>query len=311
MLSQFAPSISKNPSSPRQSIDFQQQPQWQQPQQEFHKRRQSRELGTESRRTLDHDKQMAGMSMMSFTTNRQDDGRLQLEQEREFQNMRKFKTWTRSKVLLFLANSILLFYSVACTVVMVMSWKGATWSKPYLDSGIMMIANRNALYMMMVTPPFGIVIALLGYIGIMRQSRKVLSIYAILLWPLFAMFTSIGYICFRRNHVSLYQKLKFSWINEYTRDDRLIIQNALSCCGYRSLGDYPSYDIRCFPRAPLPSCESVFLQYQQDFLSSTSSAAFIILPLQLLVMIVALLCSNHIDNLYRSANPVIPKLYTQ
>ncbi|KAI8599970.1 hypothetical protein EDD21DRAFT_354975 [Dissophora ornata] len=164
---------------------------------------------------------------------------------------------------------------------------------------------------MMVTAPFGVIVALTGYIGILSQSRKVLAIYSILLWPLFALITTVGYICFRRNHVSLYQKLKSSWINEYSRDDRLVIQNALSCCGYRSSGDYPSYDLHCFPRAPLPSCENLFLQYQQDLLSNTSSAAFFILPVQLLVMIVALLCSNHIDNLYRTAYPITPKLYTQ
>ncbi|KAF9143722.1 hypothetical protein BGX30_014971, partial [Mortierella sp. GBA39] len=107
-----------------------------------------------------------------------------------------------------------------------MSWRGDQWTKPYLDSGIMMIANHNVLLLMMVTAPFGVFIALLGFIGIFTQSRKILSWYTILLWPLFAMVTSIGYICFRRSHVSLYMKLKFSWINEYTRDDRLVIQNA-------------------------------------------------------------------------------------
>ncbi|KAG0308174.1 hypothetical protein BGZ98_008764 [Dissophora globulifera] len=192
---------------------------------------------------------------------------------------------------------------------MVMSWKGVSWTKSHLDSGIMMIANRNLLYLMMAAAPFGIFVAIIGYVGILSQSRKVLAIYSVLLWPLFGLITSIGYIGFRRNHVTLYQKLKFSWINEYTRDDRLIIQNALSCCGYRSLGDYPSYDLHCFPRAPLPSCESVFLQFQQDLLSNTSSVAFIVLPVQLLVMIAALLCSNHIDRLYRTAHPITPKIY--
>ena len=80
---------------------------------------------------------------------------------------------------------------------------------------------------MMVTAPCGVAVALLGYCGILKQSRKVLSIYAVLLWPLFGLLTSIGYICYRRRNVSLYQKLKFSWINEYTRDDRLVIQNAV------------------------------------------------------------------------------------
>ncbi|KAG0064638.1 hypothetical protein BGZ90_002109 [Linnemannia elongata] len=246
-----------------------------------------------------------------FNMNRQEDGRLQLEQARAYYKSRKCITWTRSKLLLLLANIILLGYAVTCTVIMTMSWRGDPWTKPYLDSGIMMIANHNVLLLMMVTAPFGVFIALLGFIGIFTQSRKILSWYTILLWPLFAMITSIGYICFRRSHISLYQKLKFSWVNEYTRDDRLVIQNAFNCCGYRSLSDYPSYDLHCFPRAPLPSCESKFLQYQQDLLSNTSSAAFTLLPIQLLVMLVALLCSNHIDSLYRTAYPITPKLYTQ
>ncbi|KAF9933834.1 hypothetical protein FBU30_004230 [Linnemannia zychae] len=213
-----------------------------------------------------------------FTMNRQDDGRIQLEQAREYYKSRKCLTWTRSKLLLMFSNTILLGYAVI---------------------------------LMMAIAPFGIFVALLGYIGIFTQSRKVLTFYTILLWPLFAMITSVGYITFRRSHVSLYQKLKFSWINEYSRDDRLVIQNALNCCGYRSTNDYPSYDLHCFPRAPLPSCESKFLQYQQELLTNTSSAAFSLLPIQLMIMIVALLCSNHIDNLYRSAYPKTPKLYTQ
>ncbi|GJJ72951.1 hypothetical protein EMPS_05309 [Entomortierella parvispora] len=254
----------------------------------------------------------AGNSVLTLAAqNRQDEGRLQLDKDRAYMKKHKLRTWTKSKFLLLLANTLLLAYSVASTVVMVMSWKGVPWTKPYLDSGIMYIANHKLLYLMMVTAPFGIFVAVVGYLGILCQSRRVLTIYAILLWPLFALITSIGYICYRRLHVQLYQKLKFSWINEYSRDDRLVIQNALSCCGYRSLGDYPSYDLHCFPRAPLPSCESLFLQYQQDLLTNTSSAAFIMVPVQLLIMMVALLCSNHIDHLYRTAHPITPKLYTQ
>lgn len=81
---------------------------------------------------------------------------------------------------------------------------------------------------MMAVAPFGIFVALVGFVGILSQNRKVLSIYTILLWPLFGLITAVGYICYRRLHVSLYQKLKFSWINEYSRDDRLVIQNAVS-----------------------------------------------------------------------------------
>ncbi|KAG0292815.1 hypothetical protein BGZ96_003665, partial [Linnemannia gamsii] len=175
---------------------------------------------------LGHSQPMNQGGGVGFSNSRQDDGRLQLEQTRAYYKSRKCITWTRSKLLLLLANTILLGYSVLSTLVMTMSWRGDPRIKPYLDSGIMMIANHKVLYLMMVTAPLGILVALLGFIGIFAQSRKVLSWYTILLWPLFAMITSIGYICFRRSHVSLYQKLKFSWINEYTRDDRLVIQNA-------------------------------------------------------------------------------------
>ncbi|KAF9328285.1 hypothetical protein BG006_008514 [Podila minutissima] len=258
-----------------------------------------------------YSKEMRRNSVMSYSLNRQDDGRLQLEQERQYHRKRILWTWTRSKVVLLLANTLLLGYSIAWTLVMTMSWKGAAWTKPFLDSGIMMIANRKLLLLMMAAAPFGIFVALIGFVGLLSQNRKVLSIYTILLWPLFGLITAVGYICYRRLHVSLYQKLKFSWINEYSRDDRLVIQNALSCCGFRSLGDYPSYDLHCFPRAPLPACENRFIQYQQDLLSTASSAAFILVPVQLVVMVTALLCSNHVDHLYRSAYPITPKLYTQ
>ncbi|KAG0260395.1 hypothetical protein BG011_001924 [Mortierella polycephala] len=58
-------------------------------------------------------------------------------------------------------------------------------------------------------------------------SRKVLGIYNVLLWPLFSLYITIGYIGFRRVNVDLYQDLKTSWISEYTRDDRIVIQNAI------------------------------------------------------------------------------------
>lgn len=250
-------------------------------------------------------------STMSTAMNRQDEGRLKLEQEREYLMARRWKTWTKSKVLLLLMNTILMGLSITYTAFMAMSWRGEEWTKQYLDSGIMMVADRKLLYLMTVTPPFGIFVAIVGYIGIFTQSRKVLSAYTVLLWPLFSLMTTIGYISFRRNHVSLYQKLKYSWVYEYSRNDRLVIQNTFSCCGFRSVIDYPSYDLHCFPRAPRPPCERHFLHYQQEFLLNTSTVAFLLIPIQLTIMIVALLCSNHIDNLFRSANPITPKIFTQ
>lgn len=46
-----------------------------------------------------------------FNMTRQDDGRLQLEQARAYYKSRKCITWTRSKLLLLLANFIVCFIS--------------------------------------------------------------------------------------------------------------------------------------------------------------------------------------------------------
>jgi hypothetical protein len=117
---------------------------------------------------------------------------------------------------------------------------------------------------MTATPLLGIVISIIGYIGIFAQSRKILTVYTVLLWPLFALLTTIGYMSFRRNQINLYQKLKVSWINEYSRDDRLVIQNAVSSRSFPVISLEVSFVIPCvrvnshvhFFMVDLPSCRA-------------------------------------------------------
>jgi len=53
----------------------------------------------------------------------------------------------------------------------------------------------------------------------------------------------------------------------------------------------------------LPGCQFKYREYEREVLSTSWTASFSILPLQLFVMIVALLCSNHVDSMLRSARP--------
>jgi len=53
-----------------------------------------------------HGSRIDRSSSASTIMNRQDDGRLRLEQEREYHKTRKWRTWTKSKALLLLANTI-------------------------------------------------------------------------------------------------------------------------------------------------------------------------------------------------------------
>ncbi|KAF9158171.1 hypothetical protein DFQ26_007924 [Actinomortierella ambigua] len=161
-----------------------------------------------------------------YILSRQEEARRLLAHDHEHLRGRRWRTWNWSKATLAFANTVLLGYSVLCTMIMVKSWLGDPAIKPLLDSGIMMIANRKLLYL-----------------------------------------TTIGYISFRRGHVTLYAKLKYSWIFEYDRNDRLVIQNA----------------------------------YQEDLLGNTSTSAFTLVAIQLFVILVALMCSNHVDRLFRVA----------
>lgn len=61
--------------------------------------------------------------------------------------------------------------------------------------------------------------------------------------------------------------------------------------------------MRCFPLTNLPGCQFKYREYEREVLSISWTASFSIIPLQLFVMIVALLCSNHIDGMLRSARP--------
>lgn len=77
----------------------------------------------------------------------------------------------------------------------------------------------------------------------------------------------------------------------------------LKCCGYQDASYYGEYDLRCFPMTNLPGCQHKYNIHEFKLLNECWSASFILVPFQLFVMIAALLCSNHVDAMLRSARP--------
>jgi len=159
-----------------------------------------------------------------------------------------------------------------------------------------------------------------------------------MLWPVFALYVSVGYIAFRRAKNHLRAHLKDEWIHSYTREQRLLVQRNVSqsptgtedlsllshylifwrysyccsvlfvskqlkCCGYQAPSYYGEYDLRCFPMTNLPGCQHKYNLYEDRLLTTCWNASFILVPFQLFVMIAALLCSNHVDGMLRSARP--------
>ncbi|KAF9397138.1 hypothetical protein BGX21_009182 [Mortierella sp. AD011] len=192
-----------------------------------------------------------------------------------------YKRWTRSKWLLLFSALLLLAYSVC----------------------VLVVAVGYVIHMSIAGSALGIVSAIIGLVGVFLENRAWLSIYTILLWPVFGLYVSIGYIAFRRSHSQLRAHIKEDWIHNYTRDQRLIIQSNLKCCGFQSPSWYAEYDLRCFPMTVLPGCQHKFSVHELRFLKKAYTISFSLVPVQIFVMIVSLLCSNHVDGMLRSGRP--------
>ncbi|KAF9112631.1 hypothetical protein BGX27_003019 [Mortierella sp. AM989] len=209
-----------------------------------------------------------------------------------------YKRWTKSKWILLLTTILLFLYSTAILVISV-----GYMTHKFELSAITMEFHSNLIYLALAGSIVGIACALIGLVGIFTENRMWLSLYTLLLWPGFALYVSVGYIAFRRAHSHLRAHVKDEWIKTYSRDQRLIVQRNLKCCGFQDASWYAEYDLRCFPMTVLPGCQHKYNLHEYHFLSTVWTIAFSIVPAQLFVMIAALLCSNHVDGMFRSARP--------
>ncbi|KAK3808366.1 MAG: hypothetical protein J3Q66DRAFT_354615 [Benniella sp.] len=209
-----------------------------------------------------------------------------------------YKIWTRSKWILLLSTLLLLGYSSAALAISLGYVLGH-----HENAVVVMEFHDNLVYITLAASIVGILSALVGLVGIFRDNRVWLSWYNLMLWPVFALYVSVGYIAFRRAKNHLRAHLKDEWIHSYTREQRLLVQRNLKCCGYQAPTYYGEYDLRCFPMTHLPGCQHKYNLYEDRLLTTCWNASFILVPFQLFVMIAALLCSNHVDGMLRSARP--------
>ncbi|KAG0309582.1 hypothetical protein BGZ98_000907 [Dissophora globulifera] len=170
-------------------------------------------------------------------------------------------------------------------------------------SAVVMEFHGNLVYIAFFGSIFGILTAAVGLVGVFKENRIWLSWYSIMLWPVFGMYISVGYIAFRRQKNQLRVHLNNEWIHSYSREQRLLVQRNLKCCGYQDPSWYGEYDLRCFPMINLPGCQHKYNIYEDKLLNTAWTASFALVPLQLFVMISALLCSNHVDGMLRSGRP--------
>ena len=85
------------------------------------------------------------------------------------------------------------------------------------------------------------------------------------------------------------------------------MQNELQCCGYYSPFVEATVSQLCYARSNLPGCKNAYLHFERNTLEKWYSVSFALVPVQLLTILAALLCANHVT--YRWGKGMTPKAY--
>lgn len=171
----------------------------------------------------------------------------------------------------------------------------------------MYVADNDILILITLASSILLFTALLGFTGTLLNSRPILAIYALLLWPALISILAVGYAAYKRSAYSLDRKLNLAWSQWYTELGRLMIQDSLRCCGFYTAVHDAAPSGRCYPRTALPGCKGRLYRFEKANLAMIWSAAFGVSALHLVNVIVALLCANHVTE--RFGMGIMPRRY--
>jgi hypothetical protein len=168
-------------------------------------------------------------------------------------------------------------------------------------------ADSDILVYITVAASIQIFTSLVGLCGVILNSRPILAVYCLLLWPSFISLAIVGYTSYKRSEFALHRKLNMAWSQWYNPHDRLAIQTSLRCCGYYNPLHEAASSKRCFPRTTLPGCKAKLYLFEKQHLRMIWSTAFSLVPLHVLVICVSLVCSNHVTATFGKG--ITPKKY--
>ncbi|KAI0292079.1 hypothetical protein B0F90DRAFT_1812019 [Multifurca ochricompacta] len=197
--------------------------------------------------------------------------------------------WNRFKWTLFVSNLLFSGYSLAGIIFLL-----CTWFDVWTHADVVRVGNRTELILSTIAASFGIITSVIGWAGIILNNRSFLAVYTFLLWICFAFLVIPGYLTFKRRNFNLDGK----WLR---------IQNQLNCCGFFSPFVEAAVSQVCYSRSVLPGCKGPYLNFERFVLERWYTIVFGLVPFQIAVILVGLLCSNHIT--YRFGKGMMPKAY--
>ncbi|KAJ7465073.1 tetraspanin Tsp2 family [Mycena latifolia] len=210
--------------------------------------------------------------------------------------------WTGFKWCLLFSMCTVVGYGAAGLVCAL-----TTWFRTWDQADVMYVADNDILILVTLVSSILVFTALVGLSGVFLNSRPILAVYTLLLWPAFAALVAIGYVAYKRATFALDHKLNLSWSQYYTPLGRLLIQDSLRCCGFYSALHEATPSKRCYPRTSLPGCKGKLYRFERAQLALIWSTVFSLVPLHLLNVLVALLCANHVTETFGKG--ITPKRY--
>ncbi|EGN97950.1 hypothetical protein SERLA73DRAFT_56106, partial [Serpula lacrymans var. lacrymans S7.3] len=210
--------------------------------------------------------------------------------------------WTIHKWFLLLSVIIVLAYGITGLILAII-----TWFRAWQHADVTYVADYDILVLLTLAGCILVLSAVVGLSGTLLNSRPILAIYALLLWPALIALLAVGYAAYKRATFALDRKLDLAWSQYYTPYGRLLIQESLGCCGYYSPLHDASPSARCYSRTSLPGCKGKLYRFERMQLATIWSATFSLVPLHILAIVVALLCANHVTR--RFGKGILPRAY--
>ncbi|KAG1742662.1 uncharacterized protein EDB91DRAFT_1127378 [Suillus paluster] len=210
--------------------------------------------------------------------------------------------WNRFKWALLITNLCLSAYALTGLIFCLL-----TWFDVFEHADIIRVGNRTELIFSTAASALAAVTSIIGWAGILLNNRSFLALYTFALWLCFALLVTPGYITYKQRTFNLEGKLNAQWSRVLGAEGRLRIQNKLHCCGYYSPFVEATISQTCYARSVLPGCKEAYVNFEKHALTIWYTIAFALVPLQLVIMLTGLLCSNHVT--YRFGKGMMPKAY--
>ncbi|KAI0739515.1 hypothetical protein C8Q80DRAFT_1123930 [Daedaleopsis nitida] len=210
--------------------------------------------------------------------------------------------WNRFKWVIFTCNLVFSVYSLTGLIATLLIHFNV-----YEHADIIRVGNQPELIVSTLAAVLAVITSLIGWSGILLNNRTFLAVYSFLLWVCFALLVTPGYITYKKRTFNLEGKVNAQWSRDLGLDGRLRVQNQLSCCGYFNPFIEATISQTCYARSLLPGCKGPYIEFERVVLERWYTVVFSLVPFQLIVMVAALLCSNHIT--YRFGKRMMPKAY--